>query len=176
MATRWQFELAGALYRLTMKTPRAYVLDDGSRLPVIAWPAWCERCRQVTEAEHILSAAEEAKEVDEAENLLVHAEDFRIHHRPVPREGRLAYQSMPELRARRRWLAARRSPPKCLECGSVDVVSIWPGPEVEIPGRGTCVGRFVGFIDLSPQPPAEYYGVEGNRLRPDAAAGGQPGA
>ena len=156
MATLFHFDLAGQSYDLAISGRRFYVLEGGRLLPVRVWPAWCEQCRTFTEAEQIFPAADEAKELSEVE----HFANCPGH---IPPDRRVFVWQLPELRLRKEWRGTRRSPAKCLDCGSVNITSIWPGPDVDIPGRGKCVGRFGGWADMS-GPPARYYGAEGDRM------------
>jgi hypothetical protein len=166
MGTLFQFDLAGRTYGLAIANRHSYVLEGGRVLPIRVWPAWCERCRKFTAAEQILPIADEAKELGEVEYFA---------ERPglIPPDRRVPVWQLPELRLRKTWRATRRSPAKCLGCGSVDITSIWPGPEVDVPGRGKCVVRFRGLAALS-GPPGEYYSAEGDRV-PLSPARRRPG-
>jgi hypothetical protein len=168
MAMLFQFNLDGQTYGLSTAKRHFYVLDDGSLLPVRVWPAWCERCRTFTASEQIFPIADELNELKEVEYFA---------ERPglIPPDRRFSIGELPNLRLRKNWRDKRRSTPKCLDCGSVDITSIWPGPEVDIPGRGKCVARFIGWGDVS-GPPNAYYSPEGEivqfqpaRQRPSCA-------
>lgn len=156
MATLFEFTLAGQTHGLAIANRRFYVLEDGSLLPIRVWPAWCERCQTFTAAEQILPVGEEAKELSEVEY-------FADRPGLIPPDRRVPIGRLPELRLRRRWREKRLSPAKCLACGSANIIPIWPGSEVEIPARGDCVARFLGWADMS-GPPDEYYSPEGDRV------------
>ncbi len=156
MARLFQFELAGQTIGLAIARDYFYVLEDGSLLPIRHWPAWCERCKKFRVAEQIFSFDQEAKELAEVEY-------FAEHPGFIPPDRIIPVSSLAELRARARWRSQRTSPPKCLICGSTTITSIWPGPKVEIPGRGKCEGHFLGWGDMYSKPDV-YYSPEGDRM------------
>jgi len=156
MAMLFQLELAGQTSTLAIANRYFYVLEDGSFLPIRVWPAWCEHCEKFTPAEQIFPIAEEARE-------LCDVEYFAEHPGLIPPDRHTPIRQIPELRLRNRWRAQRVSSEKCLACGSTQVTMIWPGLEVDIPGRGKCVASFRGWADMS-GPPDLYYSPEGDRL------------
>ena len=163
MATLFGFQLAGQTHHLAIANQHFYVLEDGRLLPVRVWPAWCEHCQKFTAAEQIFPAAEEARELSDVEYFA---------QRPglIPPDRHVPIRQLPELRLRKSWRDQRRSPAKCLACGSVDITSICPGPDVDIPGRGKCVAHFRGWADVTSGPPDAYYNTEGDPVpyRPPA--------
>jgi hypothetical protein len=164
MGLLFEFNFADQTYGFAIANSHFYVLEDRSLLPVRVWPAWCERCLMFMAAEQIFPVAEEAKELNEIEY-------FAKRPGLIPPDRHFPIRHLPELRLRKKWRASRRSPAKCLVCGSTQITSTWPGPEVEIPGRGKCVGGFRAFADMW-GPPDAYYDPEGNRVayRPSQAA------
>src|SRR5687767_5225509 len=109
--TLFQFDFAGQTYGLSIANRHFYVLEGGQLLPIRVWPAWCERCQKFTASEPIFPIAEEAKELSEFEHFA---------ERPglIPPDRRVPLWQLPELRLRNTWREARRSPAKCLGCGS----------------------------------------------------------
>ena len=158
MAYSYDFDLAGQTYRLWIANRHFYVLEASGVLPIRTWPAWCEHCQKFTAAELMLPITEEAKELSEIEYFA---------ERPglIPPDRYVPIRQLPELRLWKTWRETRRSPAKCLSCGSMDITSIWPVPDVEIPGRGKCVGRFTGWAEVSGGPPDGYYSPEGDPVR-----------
>lgn len=172
MASIFKFKLDGKSYSLWIcATPkRSYVLEDGNLLPVSLWPAWCEGCQKFVPGEQIFPIEEEDKRLDELEY-------FAQHPGHIPPDRYVDIKSLPELRVRKRWRQKRVSPAKCLICGSTSITSIWPEPEIDIPGHGRCVGGPVGFADVSSEPPDvdEFFNPEGDRI-PSAPRKRKPGA
>jgi hypothetical protein len=78
-----------------MTGTRFYVLDDGSKVPVVTTAAFCSGCKAVVEAEVI--------PVPEAVDAL------ELARQP---EGMMRW---------RKWRNVRKGPPRCLVCGSSQV-------------------------------------------------------
>lgn len=140
MATRFLFELAGQQHSLSIVGNYFYVLGNGITLPILVWPAWCEACRRFRAAERVPTIAELGEELRELEY-------FARCSGHIPPDQHVAVWKLPELRVRLPWRAGRVAPAKCLTCGSTAITSIWPGPEVEIPGQGICTAGFDGWLD-----------------------------
>lgn len=162
MASIFEFQLQGKSYSLMIfyaEPEHFYVLEDGSLLLVSVRPAWCESCQKFVAGEHIRSIEEEEKELAELEY-------FAQHPGHIPPDRGVRLRNLPELRERRKWRPNRRSPARCLVCGSASITSIWLGSEIEIPGGGKCVGRFSGFADASRAggPRKELFTPEGDRI------------
>jgi hypothetical protein len=121
-----------------------YRLDDGAPFPCIDQPAWCFDCNAVR-------AAERLPEMDRLAALVHDLEEFGLDdkakedaQRARQDEGSLLREKLQLWHAALRWRTARRSPPRCLECGSVSIKPLVPNPEdsldsFEHPG---CNGRF----------------------------------
>lgn len=140
MATKFHFELAGRQHSLIIADQYFYVLEGNITLPILAWPAWCGACRRFRVAERVPTIAELGEELRELEY-------FAKCPGHIPPDRHVAIWKLPELRVRLPWRAGRVAPAKCLTCGSTAVTSIWPGPEVEIPGQGICIASFDGWLD-----------------------------
>ncbi len=152
----------------------AYVRPDGSELPAVFEPVWCGRCGRVTNGEQI-------ETVDVLDRIVAHRQNPRsIHHDPLQepdparavtawgKDLRLfnAYPRPADLERRRAWLSVRRSPPKCLQCGSTDIVPFpfCPAtPEVPHP-------RGQGWLHLHSPRLADYWGDWPSRLTPEGGA------
>jgi hypothetical protein len=97
-----------------------YRLADGTKLPIEQDPAWCPHCRRFVCAERVesIESLEEEKaryECRDAELLKIWA--FVSNGAPV--EDRIT-----QLVRRIEWRRGRISPPRCLHCGEVGVISI----------------------------------------------------
>lgn len=88
--------------------PRSYALPDGSGMPIPDGFGWCKSCETVTPCETLPALAD-------VERLLVAARSQT--------DQKLAT----ELDRTRCWLKTRVSPPRCLECGAVDISPFPPG-------------------------------------------------
>lgn len=162
MASVFEFQLEEKTYSLMIfyaDPEHFYVLEDGSLLPVSVWPAWCESCQKFVAGELIHSIEDEDKELEELEY-------FAKHPGHIPPDRQVDLGNLPELRVRQIWRKKRTSPAKCMACGSESITSIRPEPEIEIPGRGKCVGRFGGWVDASSAggPHKKLYTPGGDRI------------
>ena len=149
----------------------AYVLPDGGIAPIPYQVGWCRRCRAFVRTEL------------PADKLVRFADAW---------EARIELRRGEELRARRRtesgWLravaAGRQSPPRCLTCGSAEVVGLGPFKRpFTHPGCGGSVAysRSVHrFLHPSPlaafSPEGEALGVKVVRAKPSDTEDGDPGS
>jgi hypothetical protein len=103
-----------------------YEFADGSHLDVYTEPVWCTRCLRVTNGEVIPTLESLDKQLAElggpgstlARLLLppgVSALDFEENFRR---------ERIDEARKRREWRLGRRSPAKCIHCGSTEIVAL----------------------------------------------------
>lgn len=105
-----------------------YRFDDGSTMFVDTRAAWCRKCREFVLAENLKSpeeiewgarefAAQRAKMYLLPFNIISQADQDRINLK-------LLEKSLDEARNWRAALQKRMSPPRCLECGGADFVTI----------------------------------------------------
>ena len=146
-----------ALYRLTFlpegrtedfagSRGNYYRLADGAEIELYSGPVWCERCAEATHGEEIESVQQIDRRIADLERLA--AEIRREMTRPpLPTPDapgdRDQQEQIAELRLRREWRSRRRSPPKCLICGSTAIVPLGHGNPIRITGgtvRCQCVG------------------------------------
>jgi hypothetical protein len=126
-----------------------YEFDDGSRIELWSRPVWCRRCGHYTDGESIES-------LDEIDRHLADLEDpqsdlFRFTQESESEPGGGFRRHWIELtKQRRRWRERRVSPPRCLLCGSTDLVLLPEGVEVPNPrGVGTVVLSVIGHCSTS---------------------------
>jgi hypothetical protein len=119
-----------------------YEMPDGSKLHLRQSECWCPKCDRITMAEDIPSLTE--LEVELNRFLNPSADDLQTFQFL----GLSIEEQTEEARKRIEWRLARKSPGKCLCCGSTEIVTL---PEVEVfqhPNTGelvVVVGR--GFAD-----------------------------
>jgi hypothetical protein len=142
-----------------------YQLADGSRVAVQTTPVWCRRCGTVTDGE-------EVEPLDEIDRRLAELDDpsseasrdlsllggLGIGGGDDPRLWEIA-----RLTRRRRWREGRATPPKCVRCGSPDMVVFPVDRPVPRPsGAGTVEVRVAGMC--SPPWNEWYFTSEGERV------------
>jgi hypothetical protein len=177
--TRVRSHLPG-LYRLTFLPEQRtqdfagsrgnyYRLDDGSQITLHSRPVWCNRCDKVTHGEEIESIEEIDKEIARQERLA--AEYWRdIARPPLPTPDapgdRHQRERIAELQLRRTWRLNRRSPPRCIQCGSAEIVQLEHRKPVHA-GHGTVVLEMIGMCSTGFN--MWYFTPEGERI-PDVPA------
>jgi len=133
------------LASFTMHPCYFYQLADGTELPLRVGYAWCHRCERFVEVERLYTLEEIQARIDELDSL----------HQVWT--------------AARQWRENRKSPPRCLECGSVSAMVVVPeGEDVPHPA-GKCMVRIGGgdhTLDAS-IPSRVFFSPEGEPLRPN---------
>jgi hypothetical protein len=119
-----------------------YEFEDGSRIDVWSRPAWCRRCGDYTHGESIESLDEIDQQLRDLEDP--QSELYQFIQRGVSK-GRFRRRWIEMIKQRRRWREGRVSPPRCLLCGSTELVSLPEGVEIPNPrGTGTVVLNVIG--------------------------------
>lgn len=99
-----------------------YRLPDGSKLHIMQQPAWCAACRRFVIAEEVPTVEwlqAEISRFQQPEFQQPDSEAFTIwafvsNNQPVA-------ERIEELRRYIEWRQSRQSPPRCLECGSLEL-------------------------------------------------------
>jgi hypothetical protein len=136
-----------------------YRLADGSKLHVVQRVAWCRTCRRFVLAEEVPSTETLQEEID----LYRSGDRERLERWAFISNGAPVALRIAELTRYVEWRLGRKSPPRCLECGWVELSPVpmdreFPHPET---GERVIVG-VNGFAD-TPSQPAEF-SPEGERL------------
>jgi len=143
-----------------------YVLNDAAEVSVHSEYAWCNRCDDLVAAEHIpdLESLERALADVESNGLDDEEREFASLVETTPEK--LLADRIAMWRNYVSWRSSRRSPPRCLKCGTMDVLllerpflhpSCGGTLEVESSGDYLPAGRFL-------------YDAEGNRFGDSAVA------
>jgi hypothetical protein len=91
-----------------------YVLDDGSRLRVSQTECYCAVCQRIDIAEHLETAEDLEHRLRQMTIPGTDERDIADFFGSIP-------EQMEELRKRIVWRRTRRSPAKCLHCGSAEI-------------------------------------------------------
>jgi hypothetical protein len=125
-----------------------------------ATPGWCRRCGGVADVERVEPVAEIERELAELRDP--GSERYRAFRR-------VRAKLIAGLERRRLWRAGRRSPARCLSCGSADVVAFPMNEAVPHPaGDGTVEARCIGFCRVAPH--GWLFTAEGERIASTPAA------
>jgi hypothetical protein len=107
-----------------------YRLPDGKLLHVRQTECWCPTCNRIDMAERVESIDELEDEIERLRNP-DDEESQMIAFIGTPVDERIA-----ELESRIIWRQSRKSLPKCLHCGSTDIVPIPDAQEFAHPSTG----------------------------------------
>ncbi len=120
-----------------------YEFGDGNHLDVWSTPVWCHECRDYKYGERIETLEEIDRHLEEARNPTSKRTRSLFAGR-MNREFRMKWAE--KLQRRREWLQVRRSPPRCLQCGSTDIVRLPENEAVPNPdGPGSVVLEVSGL-------------------------------
>lgn len=153
---RITFDPAGRTEDFYATSGSYYQWADGTRLDVNTAPTWCGRCGAIREGEVVETVADIDRRIADLHDptsiyyQFVQAADLSHLRAPVTRSA--PGTSAPDLsdaihraRHRRHWRAARVSPPKCLACGTTEIVHLDRQPVPHPSGTGTIAARHMGF-------------------------------
>jgi hypothetical protein len=124
-----------------------YEFSESDRLKLHTVPVWCDRCGNFTEGENLST-------VEEIDNQIRDLNDPTSEAYRMTRHGSLEkdfgkgesflQDRLAELARRRTWREARKSPPKCIYCGSSEIHMFPDGAPGPHPDGGliqiVCVG------------------------------------
>jgi hypothetical protein len=135
-----------------------YVMADGQTTLLLTQPVWCRNCMRITQGELLGPASDWDQKIVELQNEIKDNLSRGFGNGDSGPEKRLAnYINQRRLRME------RKSPPRCIECGSADCVVFPQGQEVPSPkGHGRVVVRQVGMCDNGYR--YWYYSQEGERM------------
>ena len=104
MSGRYQVKCSQCDYSRSIRSPpRTYAFLDGTRMPIPEGFGWCKSCENVTPCETLPALVD-------VERLLIEARS----------ESDQKFAA--ELKRTKHWLETRVSPPRCLECGAVNII------------------------------------------------------
>lgn len=148
---RFTFLSEGRVQDFSGSRGNYYRLENGIHIRLHSAPVWCERCAKITHGENIDSIEEIDKQIADLERLAAEIRrDMTRPPLPTPDApgDRSQQEEIAELKLRRAWRMRRRTPPRCLICGSTDIVVLEPGRTIRTSG-GEIQCEFVGFCSTS---------------------------
>lgn len=116
-----------------------YLLEDGTRLHVNQNDYYCTVCDCFVIGERIETIAELKYQIDQIEN------EPESRHRKIAEYFGNVPKQIADLHVRIDWRRKRKSPPKCLHCGSTEILAIpeddeflhpATGQQMKVTGRG----------------------------------------
>jgi hypothetical protein len=142
-----------------------YELADGTHIDLRSSPVWCRQCNEFTDGESIEALEEIDRQIADLRDPT--SELFRLYQdSPTGSIGVDVIRLITRLEKRRRWREHRNSPPKCLECGSTEIVLLPEGQKVTNPtGPGWIEVTVTGLCSTSFN--NRFYTPEGDRIPRD---------
>ncbi len=152
-----------------------YELEEGSHLDVYTTPVWCHHCASVTHGEDIWSL--ELLDQRLADLANPQSQEYQMLMTPLVPDLNLEFESphnleqrrlerVEEVRKRRSWRERRSSPPRCIHCGSTEIIVLPFGEPVPNPaGPGTITVSITGMCSTNFN--EWYFTPEGERIPRD---------
>jgi len=148
-----------------------YEFDDGVSVTLNPRMAWCCQCNQFVDAEFIRDVGDYENELQDIADP--NGERCRVFKERSPtdtpeqiaRSQRLLAEAAAEAKRKILWRKERLSPPKCLCCGSTEILFRGDGHKMDVPGHGIieieCTGMCsTNFMNW-------FYTPEGDRIPRD---------
>jgi hypothetical protein len=160
-----RFLFGGETQELCGSRGNYYELPNSTHITLSSSPVWCRLCNEFTEGESI--EAIEAIDQQIADLWDPTSELFQFYKDSSTSSiGVDGIHFISELEKRRRWRESRQSPPKCLGCGSPEIVLLPEGQKVTNPtGRGWIEVTVTGLCSTPFM--NRYYTTEGDRIPKD---------
>src|SRR5947207_1283413 len=113
-----------------------YEFSETDRLDLHSSPVWCHRCSKITHGEDLSTLEnidKQIRDLHDPSSKLYRMTRHGILDEIGKGEEFLEVQ-LDELEPRRRWRVSRKSPPKCIHCGSIEIVECQWENQYQIPG------------------------------------------
>ena len=134
-----------------------YECSESDRLELRSVPVWCRRCGECTTGEDLSSV----EQID-AQLRDLYDPTSQLYRMTQP----FLQERLTELQWRRRWRETRLSPPRCIRCGSADILPLPIGERVPNPaGEGELQIDCVGMCSTSFN--EWFFTPEGDRIPRD---------
>jgi hypothetical protein len=142
-----------------------YELADGTHIDLRSSPVWCRQCNGFTDGESIEALEEIDRQIADLRDPT--SELYRFCYPGGEGSIRVdVIRLITKLAKRRRWRERRKSPPKCLGCGTSEIVLLPERLKVTNPtGPGWIEVTVTGHCSTSFN--NRYYTPEGDRIPRD---------
>lgn len=125
-----------------------YEFSESDRLDLHSVPVWCHRCGKITHGEDLSTVREideQIRDLDDPSSQLYRMTRHGVLEELSGKGEEFLQDRVNELQRRRSWRLTRKAPPKCLHCGTTDILELLEGVPVPNPrGDGRiqidCVG------------------------------------
>jgi hypothetical protein len=149
---RWQPD--GPMEQFAGSRGNYYEFAESDHLDLYSVPVWCHRCGRITDGENLSSVEEIEKQISElndSSSQLYRMTRHGVLDKWFGKGDEFLQNRLTELLRCRRWRESRKEPPKCIHCGTTDILEFpigvpVPSPrgdgEVQIDCVGMCSTRF----------------------------------
>ena len=140
------FQPSGKTVAFSGSRGNYYELENGMQIIMETEPVWCHVCAKIGHGESIKSPAEIDQAMTDLQNpdnrferaMARVREDFTAITGISLNENAHLKKRMHEMMARREWREHRVSKPRCIECGSIQILPLPVDQEIQNPaGTGT---------------------------------------
>lgn len=153
----------GKVHSLSGTRGNYYQLPGGQTLTVRAIPIWCRQCQAFSEGENIKSVEELERDVADCSDVNSAQSRRILDSRYFRDKSGILAKRLAESRTRLEWRQDRSALPKCLACGTTDVMDLGDGQEIVSPcSLGTLTIAWVGMCSTAFR--NYYYTPEGDRI------------
>jgi ribosomal protein S27AE len=146
-----------------------YEFADGGHIDISTEPVWCYRCGKITHGESIEPLTEIENQLTELlDPCSERCRELLAPYLPDREEVGQAFlrEWIEKMKHRYQWRAERRSPPKCIRCGSSSILAFDTDRPIPNPaGEGTIEVRVVGLCSTSFN--EWFFTPEGERIQRD---------
>src|SRR5688500_1465055 len=114
-----------------------YEFSEFDRLDLHSVPVWCCRCARITHGEDLSTLEEidqQIRDLHDPKSQLYRMTRHGASERLLGKGEEFLQEQLAERRRRRRWRQSRKSPPKCICCGSTEISRLPIGKPVPNPG------------------------------------------
>jgi hypothetical protein len=130
-----------------------YEFSESDRLDLHSEPIWCRRCADITHGEYLSTIEKLDTEIRDLHDPTSQCYRMARHGSLDLVFGKgeeLLQERLIEVERRRRWRMSRKSPPKCIHCGSIEIVMLPLGKLIPNPvGEGELRVKCVGMCSTS---------------------------
>jgi hypothetical protein len=129
----------GPIQSLVGSRGNHYELPNGEQLDLQSAPVWCHRCGKITLGEYLSSVEEISQQIrdlhDPSSELYGLLFLPGVFEEPIEEVNARRKWHIAELRRRLQWREGRRSPAKCIFCGTTELIVLPEGTPIAIPGH-----------------------------------------
>lgn len=125
-----------------------YEFSASDRLDLHSVPVWCRVCARITHGENLSTVDDidkQIRDLHDPSSQLYRMTRHGLMDRNFGNGEELLQERLSKLERRRRWRVSRQSPPKCIRCGTTEIVGLPMGEPIPNPGGAghlqiDCVG------------------------------------